>query len=374
MFARMTLSLPLLMLVPGLASAQAYYSMGTLQSESELFGKVADWSAERNERVMRDVATVGRALDAYGDALSASKVVAGTTPEALSQRHSELAARFDMDWQQVNVFVGAVIGDTDAAFMAALERHLTALEEKLGVRPVACEPPSGVLGAAMGSNDCDGTDFTAQLVAAFDGDEELRAAVDEITGRTWPELGLERQPVAAVSLDKGAELQGDQDWVSPYDVIHNAEVFKPLYDAIEEEYRMAASELHNAQALHESERYSFQQQRQGLSDADRAAREAELQADLDGLKAASEALTTWRAGANADAMAMVWESVRTHDKKIRKEFAMDGLAVCLQATDLGGCSGTDRGYEVKKYLDKQKKIAKDVEKAAADLDGPKLGL
>jgi hypothetical protein len=226
----------------------------------------------------------------------------------------------------------------------------------------------------MGSNDCDGTDFTAQLVAAFDGDEELRAAVDEITGRTWPELGLERQPVAAVSLDKGAELQGDQDWVSPYDVIHNAEVFKPLYDAIEEEYRMAASELHNAQALHESERYSFQQQRQGLSDADRAAREAELQADLDGLKAASEALTTWRAGANADAMAMVWESVRTHDKKIRKEFAMDGLAVCLQATDLGGCSGTDRGYEVKKYLDKQKKIAKDVEKAAADLDGPKLGL
>ncbi len=374
MIARMTAALPLLLLVPGVAGAQAYYSMGTLQAESELFGRVSDWSGEGNERVMRDVATMGRALDAFGDALQASSMVTEISPDAQVQRHSELAARFDLDWQQVNEFVGAVVGDTDAAFLAALERHLAEMEEKLGVRPVQCEPPAGVLGSAMGQNECEGTDFTAQLVAAFDGDEELVAAVEEITSRTWPALTQDRQPVPAVDLASGAEIEGDRDWVSPYDVIRNGEAHKPLFDAIEEEYRMASSELQNAQALHESERMAYQGERETLSEEERSSREAALQADLDALKAASEALTDWRATANAEAMALAWASIQAYDKKIRKEFAMDGLAVCLQPTDLGGCPGTDRGYEVKKYLAKQKKVAKEVAKAVEELEGPSLGL
>jgi len=356
-----------------MAQAQAYFSMNALQGESKLFQQVANSSQKNNEKTQREVVTTGRALDAFGDALLAAKAVTETAPEACTARQEALATQFDADWKEVNGFVDSLVGDTDAAFMAALDRHLSALEEKLGVTLEQCEE-GGVLGAAMGGNSCEGTDFTPQLISAIDGDEELAAAVTELTGRSWPAPKPSKEAMAVVDLSTGAELTGEVSFFSPDDVLREAEAYQPLYDAFESAYAMAKTELDRASQSHQANRAMLSGEWEALDEEERAAREKELDDELTALKKASEVLTDWRAQTSGEILTSVWEQSRSMDSKIRKEYSIGTLGVCLQPADLGGCNGTDQGYEVKKFMSKQKKIIKAAEKAADEISAPDLGL
>jgi len=362
-------------LLPGTAAAEdAYFSMMNLQSASRLFGAVAESSQENNEKIQREVVTTGRALDALGDSLAAAQLRTGARPADLSARHGELAARFDLDWQALNGFVDQLVMDTDAAFMGALEKHVAALEEAEGIELGTCEPPAGVLGMAMGQGDCAGKDYTAQLVTAMDADEELAAAVAEIRGRTWPQNRPDRNPAAPVAMDSGVDLTGDPAWFSPSEVLRSGDVAEPVLLSLEEGYRTADRELNRAMEVHQTNRRMYAEEHDALSADERTAREAELQAELDRLKAASEALTTWREETTAATLALIWEQAQGKLGGLEKELGATGLGVCLQPDDLGGCRGVDRTKDVAAYLAGQKKIAKALEKYSETIEGPRLGL
>ena len=373
MIARTALLLTAIALFPGMAQAQAYYSMTSLQAESKLFQKVANSSQKNNEKIQREVVTTGRALDSFGEALLAAKAITETAPEACTTRQAELATQFEADWKTVNEFVDALVTDTDAAFLAALDRHMTALEEKLGVKLEQCDP-GGVLGAAMGGSSCEGTDFTPQLISAIDGDEELAAAVEELTGRSWPAPKPSKVAMAVVDISTGADLTGDASFFSPDNVLREAEGYQPLYEALESAYAMSKTELDRGSQSYQANRSLLAMEWEALNEEERAAREKELEDELATLKKASEVLTDWRAQASSEVLATVWEQTRSMESKIRKEYSIAALGVCLQSADLGGCDGTDQSYEVKKYMSKQKKILKAVEKAAEEISGPELGL
>jgi hypothetical protein len=353
---------------------EAYFSMMNLQGASKLFGAVAQSSQENNERIQREVVTTGRALDALGDSLAATKQHTGAVPPDLSARHGELSATFELQWQQINGFVDQLVMDTDAAFLAALDRHVKALEEAEGVVLGTCEPPQGVLGMAMGQSSCEGKDYTAQLIVAMDGDEELQTAVAEIRGRSWPEIRPEHAPAAPVALDSGVDLSGDPTWFSPYGVLRTGDAAEPVLLALEEGYRMSERELMQATEIYRTNRRLYAEESGALSAEERTAREAELQTELDKLKAASETLTVWREETSAAAMALIWEQAQGKLGALEKELGATGVGVCLQPGDLGGCAGVDRTSDVASYLAGQKKIVKALEKYAETIEGPELGL
>ncbi len=352
----------------------AYFSMMNLQGGSKLFAAVAESSQENNERVQREVVTTGRALDALGDALAAARLRTGTMPADQSARHGELTASFDLQWQQLNGFVDQLVMDTDAAFMGALDRHVVALQEAEGITLGTCEPPQGVLGMAMGQASCEGKDYTAQLITALDADEELQTAVAEIRGRSWPQIRPARTTVAPVALDSGVALEGDPAWFSPVGVMREADAAEPLLLAYEEAYRMAQREVERATEVHQTNRRMYAEESASLSADERTAREAELQAELDRLKAASEALTAWREETSAAALAQIWEQAAGKIGPLEKQLGTTGLGVCLQPDDLGGCTGSDRTADVAAYLDGQKKIARALEQHADQIAAPDLGL
>ena len=374
MFARTLIILPLFLALAPAGAEEVYFSMMHLQSDSRLFSEISVVSQKNNERIQREVVTTGKALDALGDGLAAARLRTGAAPEALEARHGDLAAGFDQDWTAINGFVDQLVLDTDRAFTEALARHVGAFEEREGVVVGTCEPPAGVLGMAMGHDSCEGRDVTAHLVASIDADEALGATVAEICGRQWPAVRPERQAVPPQSLADGNPLAENSASFSVQRIYARAAPYESLLLAVEEGFRMASRELQVARALHETNRRLYIDEQPRLSAEEIAAREEELAAELEQVKTASEGLTRWRTEATAGAVELVWEQVQAREAALVRELEVDGVGVCLQPTDLGGCSGPDVTDRVAEFLDGEKKVAKEAERRAETLGSPDLGL
>jgi hypothetical protein len=369
-----TLVLSTLLLAPLSASAEeVYFSMLHLQGNSRLFAEISVVSQKNNERIQREVVTTGRALDSLGDGLEAARLHTGGAPEALSARHTELAAAFDRDWTAINGFVDQLVLDTDRAFTEALAVHVGALEEAEGFVVGTCEPPAGVLGMAMGQGECEGRDVTPHVVASLDADEDLSAAVADICGREWPAVRPQREAVVPLTL-AGAPAPEDTASFSAQRIYQRSAPFEPVLLAVEEGFRAASREVEMARQLHEANRRMYLESQPSLTPEEAQAREAELTAELDQVKAASEALTRWRTDAVAGAVALAWQQVQDREGAVVRELAIEGLAVCLQPPDLGGCTGPDVTDDVAGFLEDQKKVIKEASRHAETVGSPDLGL
>jgi len=372
--ARIALAISLL-LGPQVASGQeAYFSMGRLQAQSRLFGEVSAASQKNNERVQREVVSTGQALDELGDALVTARAVTDQTPQLLEGRRAALSDQFDADWSALNAFVDRLVTDTDRAFTEALARHVTAVEEREGVALATCEPPQGVLGMAMGQSDCAGKDFTDWLVESIDADPELAEVVQDVSSRPWPSVRADRVPVAPVAMADGAQLPEATSAFSLHAVYKGSEAFEGIVLAVEGAYRAASRDLQRAQEAHEANRYMFAESLETLSTEEQEARAAELAGQLQRLRDASEQLTQWRTRTTSSALLLVWEQVAERETSARKELGVDTLGVCLQPTDLGGCTGPGVSNDLAEYLAGQKKVLKAAEKHAEGIEGPQLDL
>jgi len=374
--ARIAIPFSLLwLLVPTVALGQeAYFSMGRLQAQSRLFGEVSAASQKNNERTQREVVGTGQALDDLGDALVAARAVTGQAPQLLEGRRAALAEQFGADWTALNAFVDRLVTDTDRAFTEALARHVTAVEEREGVALATCEPPQGVLGMAMGQSECAGKDFTDWLVESIDADPTLAEVVQDVSSRPWPSVRAERVLVAPVAVDDGAQLADSAPAFSLQEVYRDCEAFEPVLLAVEGAYRAASRDLQRAQEAHETNRYLFAGSLESLEDDEQQARAAELDADLQRLRAASEQLTQWRTRTTAAALQLVWEQVAERESAVRKELGVDAVGVCLQPADLGGCTGPVVSDDVAAWLASHKKVVKAAEKHAEGIEALDLGL
>lgn len=372
--ARIVLAFSLLLAPQAALGQDAYFSMGRLQAQSRLFGEVSAASQKNNERVQREAVSTGQALDELGDALVAARAVTGQAPQLLEARKTALADQFDADWSALNEFVDHLVTDTDRAFTEALARHVTAIEEREGLALATCEPPQGVLGMAMGQSDCVGKDFTDWLVESIDADPVLAEAVQDVSSRAWLSVRADRVPVAPVAVADGAQADDATTAFSLQAVLRGCEAFEGIVLALEGAYRAASRELQRAQETHEANRYVFAESLETLPALEQEARAAELDADLQRLRAASEQLTQWRTRATAGALQLVWEQVAERETAARKELGLDAIGVCLQPTDLGGCTGPGVSNDLATYLAGQKKVAKAAEKYAEGIVDPDLGL
>lgn len=373
MFARTLVLMPLVFAPMTAAAEEVYFSMLHLQGNSRLFAEISAVSQKNNERIQREVVTTGRALDAFGDGLAAARQITGAAPEGLDARHAELAAGFDRDWSTINGFVDQLVLDTDRAFTEALAVHVSELEEAEGIVVGTCEPPAGVLGMAMGQGECAGRDVTPHIVAALDADEDLGAAVADICGREWPAVRPDRRAVAPLTLS-GAVAPESMDSFSAQQLYERSAPFEPVLLAVEESFRAASREVEMARQLHEANRRMYLESQPSLAAEEAATREAELTAELEQVKAASEALTRWRTDAVAGAVALAWKQVQDRESAVVRELDIEGLAVCLQPADLGGCTGPDVTDLVAGYLEDQKKVAKETAQHAEAVGSPDLGL
>ena len=373
MLARTLVLIPLLLAPVTAGAEEVYFSMLHLQGNSRLFAQISAVSQKNNDRIQREVVTTGRALDGLGDGLEAAKLHVGAAPQDLATRHADLAQAFDEEWAAINAFVDQLVLDTDRAFTEALALHVSELEEAEGVAVGTCDPPAGVLGMAMGQNNCEGRDVTAHLAAAIDADETLTAAVADICDREWPGIRPQRQAVAPLTLSGEPAPEATSSF-SPQRIYERAEPFETVVLSVEEAFRAASRELQTARELHEANRRMYLESQAALTEEEVAAREAELAAELDQVKAASESLTAWRTRAVAGAVALAWSLVGDREGAVARELGVDAIGVCLQPADLGGCSGPDVTDQVAEYLDGQKKVHKEVGKHAETVGEPDLGL
>ena len=374
MIARIATTLLVTALVTPAAAEEAYFSMGRLQSASRLFVQVSEVSQKNNERIQREVVTTGGALDGLGDGLAAARRHTGDAPAALVERHAALSTAFDADWQALNRFVDQLVLDTDQAFMGALTLHVAAIEEAEGITLGTCEPAGGVLGMAMGQSACEGRDLTDALIGALDGDDALAAAVADIVSREWPAIRPARQPVVPQALSGGAPLAEATPAWTPQQVYGRAGICADLESVVDEAYRMASRELQRAQEDLEVNRRMFVSEIDALDEAELAARQAELDAELVRIKAASERLTTWRADTVAGALALLWELAQGRETAALRALGEEGVGVCLQPADLGGCTGPDVTDAMAGFLAEDKKVVRALERHAAGIEGPDLGL
>ena len=372
--ARIALAISVLLVPQAARGQEAYFSMGRLQAQSRLFGEVSAASQKNNERVQREVVSTGQALDELGDALVTARAVTGQAPQLLEGRRTALADQFDADWSALNEFVDRLVTDTDRAFTEALARHVTTIEEREGVALATCEPPQGVLGMAMGQSDCAGKDYTDWLVESIDADPELAEAVQDVSSREWPSVRADRVPMAPVAIADGAQLDDATPAFSLQAVFRGCEAFEGVVLALEGAYRSASRDLQRAQEAHEANRYMFAEALETLSAEEQQARATELDADLQSLRAASEQLTQWRTRTTAGALQLIWEQLAERETAALKAVGVDTLGVCLQPTDLGGCTGPGVSNDLATYLADQKKVLKAAEKFAESIDAPALDL
>lgn len=214
----------------------------------------------------------------------------------------------------------------DAAFRAALDRAV------VGRGYVPCSPPSsGLRMMPGGSRDkpaCEGADHTDDVLNTVDTDPKLKAAIDELLARPWPQMKFDLKPAAAL---------GDGVVLDAYALFSTGAG-----------HALAAIDQGDSEA-----REPFEAALEGSPSA----------AELKALEAQATAVTKLTSAARAAVARDVLAAIqKLADKHIKK--GEPGYAWCVRPAEFGGCTPPADQPATGAVIE-DKKVAKALAKADA---------
>jgi hypothetical protein len=276
-----------LILLGQTAYAQATYNLDQIASSSQIFTEFSQGAAPEFELLQGALSHASSGLrDFERGVLLAGDRCPDMQREKMEADRRDLNRAFFAAQSHINL----LHEDSERFFQTAIERALESLGEQSAT---ACEQPEGIsalMRGPRGGSGCPGRDITGQIVNQLAEDTLLAENIHGIMGVPWPSASLESEELNAISVTGTAgfvrmatlsRLIGDE--------INQLEARLDL----EIDPELSAEQMTALRAAHEQ-------------------RVSNLGDQL--INAASSA---W----NADSLQ---------------------LSICINPTDLGGCSGDDR--------------------------------
>jgi hypothetical protein len=193
-----------------LAAPVGFWHPDDLAPRSELFVS----SSERLQQPFEDrsgqAESLANALREYREGLD---LLGDRAPAAERDRLEALEKEFQRQHAVLQDFADRLVADYDQAFTTAVERAVKAKGEVVECQATIRSGPAlpGVPSREQKNPDCQGEDLNAALAATVDADAALKAAVEEVLARPWPELGLASEAQAPVG--------GGERWIAVRDLL-----------------------------------------------------------------------------------------------------------------------------------------------------------
>ena len=284
-----------------LAESPAWWTEQGVTRASALFGRAQARDSEAYDHAQDQLA---RAKSLVGALELADALLAPTAGRAtyFSAMDRSLTGQF----MRLQKHTDLLSVDYSRVFGAAVERAITRVAGEQTV--TQCTSISKVE-AMMGKGPkCPGTDISARLAAALDGDLVLQGQVASILTVDWPKIELSGvvQPIEPLS---GIESTVD---VAALARVMRADVLRDLDDEREAALEQIAEEL---------------------SSADKVVKQAAI--------AKGEIIrTAWRSSVAAVG-AGLWPEVKKKIEKGAKKGGPSGVGLCVNPQPLGGCGAPD---------------------------------
>lgn len=315
-FAFALVCLPL-MSETALAANAGYYHPDDVAGASALFNQSAEWAGDAFGRAQDEVSRLGASLSSLELGVG---LLGPDAPPALQAWATDTRATGLQRFLVVQGFVNQLQDDYTGAFEASLRRALTGLGRS-GV--VVCQASAPRFGPGGGSSRaCEGENLNATLAAAMDRDSTLKAALDEIQNRAWPDLSMPSTPQAVVPMT------GDAAYI-------RADALAKALWAARLDARTEA--LEDAQAAYEEQLDAGDKEALAASEALKAAYLGELAADGVALREATTAALA---------------------RAAKKGRAPDRVGLCANPASLGGCPGEDVTDAALEVLRADKKLVR----------------
>lgn len=305
------------------AGTPGWYDPQAVAAGSAQFSHAAEGMSPAFEQAEGQASRYAAALRAWETSLDL--LVDKVSPDELDA-YAAARTLFFRRHAVINQFAEDEAVAFDAAFRAALDRAL------VGRGYVACTPPSGGLrmtpGGSRDKPACEGEDHTEDVLNTVDTDPKLKAAIDELLARPWPQMKFDLKPAAAlgegVVLDAYALFSGGAG------------------------HALAAIDQHDAEA-----REPFEAALEGSPSA------AELKALEAQAMAVTKLTSAARAGVARDVLAAIQKLADKHIKK-----GEPGYAWCVRPEEFGGCM-PPADQPATGAITEDKKVAKALAKADA---------
>ena len=270
----------------------------------------------------------------------------------LVERSNRFGSEFGAFQEQLD---GLGVGFEDA-FEQALQRAIAGLAAE-GFEPVVeCAAKSNDPFALTGPGGqrsaptCEGTDLSERISAAWDADEELKAALGAIVGQDWQKVTTyegSEPPLALAGLDPAGV------WLAPSDLVDLLPEAIEVIDDIDRRTQRAREELLGARA--------------GLEDG------PELEAQVDAIRTRARETREWSEARKQAVGAVLWDAVERGRKKGKKD-GWSSVGICMNPEAWGGCAGKDVTRELIDVLLGDRKLAKELAKLRDTLGAPDVSL
>ncbi|MEQ1572116.1 MAG: hypothetical protein ABMA64_41190 [Myxococcota bacterium] len=162
------------------------------------------------EQRSSDADRLAAALNQYREALD---LLGERAPAAERARLEALEKEYNRQHAVLQQFADQLVSDYDAAFTGAVERAASSKGEVVQCAATVRSGPAlpGMPSRAQSNPDCPGANLNAAIAAVVDADAGLKAALDEILSRPWPEIGLESAAQAPIG--------GQERWMAVRDLM-----------------------------------------------------------------------------------------------------------------------------------------------------------
>jgi hypothetical protein len=276
-----------LILLGQTAFAQATYNLDQIASSSEVFSEFSQSAAPQFEQLQGALSLASSAL---GDFERGVLLAGDLCPAAQREKMESGRRTLNRAYFAAQSHINLLYEDSERFFQQAIGRALESLGEQSAT---VCEQPEGIstlMVGLRGRRGCPGRDITGQIVAQLAEDEMLTRSIQGIMGVPWPSASIEPETLRAI------ELTGTDGFVRMSTL---ARLIGDEIDQLEARLDLELDPSLSTEQL----------------TALRSAHEGRL-SDL-GSQLINAASAAW-SGDNLP------------------------LAICINPTDLGGCSGDDR--------------------------------
>lgn len=310
-----------LALVPaGAATPAGYWHPDDLAPRSQVF-------VSASERLQQAYGERERAIDSLSAALRQYRValdlLGERAPATERERLDDLERDYQRQYAVAQAFADDLVGGFDAAFQGAVDRAVAKLGGAVECEGTISSGPRipGMPAKREPNPQCQGEDLNDELAAAVDADPALKAEIDAVVARPWPDVTLAPEPQAPIG--------GGARWLSVHDL-------------------MTAGAREALLVI------------EGRDDAARDAIEAKLEQgasteELKALEPEAERIEAETAKARAALAAPVLAASEAAMAKWKGEPA---TGWCANPAALGGCTGTDASRDLVGRLVDDKKVAK----------------
>jgi hypothetical protein len=287
--------------------------------------------ASASERLQQAYGERERAIESLSAALrqyrTALDLLGDRAPAAERERLDALERDYQRQYAVAQAFADDLVGSFDAAFQAAVDEAVAGAGGAVECEATVSSGPRipGMPAKRTANPACQGKDLNADLAAAVDADPALKAAIDEVVGRPWPEVALPPEPQTPIPAGPAAA----ERWLSVHDLM-----------------MAGAREALQAVELRDDEA--------------RDAIEAKLEqgagtAELEALQPEARRIEAATAAARADVAAPVLAAAEAAMAKWKGE---PPAGWCANPVALGGCTGADASRDLVGRLVDDKKVAK----------------